>query len=624
MPARSALGDLDLHLLAEGRHERLWDVLGAHHRVQPSSGGSVQGVSFAVWAPRARQVQVRGDFHSRGSGATPLRRLGASGIWETFVPGVPDGATYRFDILGADGRWREKVDPLAFAVQPPPENAAVVHTSDHAWNDADWLARRTARERPMSVYEVHAGSWRRGLGYRELAHELADHVVEAGFTHVELLPVTSHPFGGSWGYQVTSYYAPAPMFGSPDDLRYLVDHMHSRGIGVVLDWVPAHFPRDHWALASFDGAPLYEHPDPRRADHPEWGTLQFDLGRPEVRNFLLASALYWIEQFHADGLRVDAVTSMLYLDYARQDGEWLPNEHGGRENLDAVRFLQELTDTVHRLHPGVLVIAEEATAWPGVTASTCDGGLGFDLKWNLGWMHDTLGYLGQQPGQRAAHRADVVRPLSYAWSERFLLPLSHDEVVHGKGSLWTRMPGDDALRAAGTRCLLAHTWAHPGDQLLFMGGEFGQVREWSEQRSLDWELLADPLHAGILRLTADLNAVYRSTPALHDHGPAGFAWIDGQGAVSDVVSFLRVGHTGPPLACVVNFAPEARWHRLGLPLSGRWREVINTDAAVYCGTGVGNAGSVSAAPEPWQEHPASACVRLPPTGALWLSHAGPA
>ncbi|GAA4862315.1 1,4-alpha-glucan branching protein GlgB [Saccharopolyspora rosea] len=615
----SGPGELDLHLIGEGRHERLWTVLGAHRR-----GGApddpTTGVSFAVWAPNARQVQVRGDF-TRGA-ACPLRRLAGSGVWEVFVPGVADGARYRFDVLGADGRWRTKADPVAFAVQPPPDNSSVVFTSEHTWHDADWIARRARaawQREPISVYEVHAGSWSQGLDFRELAHRLADHVTDAGFTHVELLPVTAHPFGGSWGYQVTSYFAPTPWLGSPDDLRYLVDHLHGRGVGVLLDWVPGHFPRDEWALARFDGTPLYEHPDPRRADHPEWGTLTFDFGRPEVRNFLLASALHWIEEFHADGLRVDAVTSMLYLDYARQDGQWLPNEHGGRENLDAVRFLRELNEAVHRNHPGVLVIAEEATAWPGVTSA--DGGLGFDLKWNMGWMHDTLSHWGRDLPQRRAHSRELVDSVSYAFSERFVLALSHDEVVHGKGSLWGRMPGSDRDKAACLRSLLAFTWAYPGKKLLFMGGEFGQVREWSHERSLDRDLLADPLHAGAARLTAELNAHYRRLPALHtqDLVPAGFEWIDDRDPASGVLSFLRWGSDGSVLACVVNSGPDVLEHyRVGLPRSGRWREVLNTDARSFGGDGATNPGAVEAVDLPWQGRPASAAIRLPRCGVVWL------
>ncbi|HEY0806709.1 MAG TPA: 1,4-alpha-glucan branching protein GlgB, partial [Pseudonocardiaceae bacterium] len=440
------IGELDLHLIGEGRHERLWDVLGARVRTYDTPDGSVSGVSFAVWAPSARGVRVTGDFDGWDGRANPLRSLGSSGVWEILMPGVPVGSRYKFRILGRDGVWHEKADPLAFATEPPPATASIVTDSHYEWGDTDWLTRRAATrwiDAPMSIYEVHLGSWRAGLGYRELAGQLADYVTEAGFTHVELLPVAEHPFGGSWGYQVTSYYAPTSRFGGPDDFRYFVDVLHQRGIGVLMDWVPAHFPKDEWALARFDGTPLYEHADPRRGEQPDWGTLVFDFGRNEVRNFLVANALYWMDEFHIDGLRVDAVASMLYLDYSRPAGQWLPNEYGGRENLDAVRFLQELNATVYRRQPGVVMVAEESTSWPGVSRPTHLGGLGFGFKWNMGWMHDTLHYLSREPVHRSFHHNEMTFSLVYAWSENFVLPLSHDEVVHGKGSLWQRMPGDD-------------------------------------------------------------------------------------------------------------------------------------------------------------------------------------
>jgi 1,4-alpha-glucan branching enzyme len=465
-------------------------------------------------------------------------------------------------------------------------------------------------------------SWRPGLGYRELADQLADYLTETGFTHVELLPVAEHPFGGSWGYQVTSYYAPTSRFGSPDDFRYFVDRLHQRGIGVFVDWVPAHFPRDDWALARFDGTPLYEHADPRRGEQPDWGTLVFDFGRNEVRNFLVANALFWIEEYHLDGLRVDAVASMLYLDYSRKDGQWLPNRYGGRENLDAVKFLQELNATVYKQHPGVVMVAEESTAWPGVTRPTHLGGLGFGFKWNMGWMHDTLRYLSHEPVHRSFHHNDMTFSLVYAWSENFVLPLSHDEVVHGKGSLWQRMPGDDWNKAAGLRSLLAFMWAHPGKQLLFMGGEFGQEQEWSELRSLDWHLLDRPLHRGVLTLLGDLNSVYRSSPALYsaDNKPEGFRWIDANDSDGNVLSFLRIGEDGSQIACIANFAGTPHHdYRVGLPWAGRWREVLNTDAQAYGGSGVGNFGAVQAEFRPWHGLPASAVLQLPPSGVLWLT-----
>ncbi|MFD0207158.1 MULTISPECIES: 1,4-alpha-glucan branching protein GlgB [Saccharothrix] len=619
------VGELDLHLIGEGRHERLWDVLGARVRTYDTPNGTVSGVSFAVWAPTARGVRVCGDFDGWDGRANPMRSLGSSGVWEIFIPGIPEGTRYKFRILGRDGGWHEKADPMAFATETPPATASVVTRSAHEWGDAEWQAKRDATQwinAPMSVYEAHLGSWKPGLGYRELADELADYVVGAGFTHVELMPVAEHPFGGSWGYQVTSYYAPTSRFGSPDDFRHFVDVLHQRGVGVIMDWVPAHFPKDSWALARFDGSALYEHEDPRRGEHPDWGTLVFDFGRNEVRNFLVANALYWIEEFHIDGLRVDAVASMLYLDYSRQEGQWLPNQYGGRENLDAVRFLQELNATVYKRHPGVVMVAEESTAWPGVSRPTHLGGLGFGFKWNMGWMHDTLHYLSREPVHRSFHHNEITFSLVYAWSENFVLPLSHDEVVHGKGSLWQRMPGDGWNKAAGLRSLLAFMWAHPGKQLLFMGGEFGQREEWSESRSLDWHLLESPLHSGLHRLIGDLNRVYRSSPALYsaDNRPEGFSWIDANDSAGNVLSFLRIGEDGSVLACVANFAGMPHHdYRVGLPVAGRWREVVNTDSEVYGGSGVGNLGVVEAEEHPWHGRPASAVLQLPPAGVLWLA-----
>ncbi|MGH3437097.1 MAG: 1,4-alpha-glucan branching protein GlgB [Sciscionella sp.] len=619
------VGQVDLHLISEGRHERLWEVLGAHLREYQTPGGTVRGTSFAVWAPNAVGVRVCGDFDGWDGRTTPMRSLGSSGVWELFVPGVADGTKYKFRLLGTDGNWHEKADPMAFATEIPPSTASVVATSNYSWEDSSWLSHRRSAEPaslPMSVYEVHLGSWRQGLSYRDLAEELTSYVRDTGFTHVEFLPVAEHPFGGSWGYQVTSYYAPTARFGSPDEFRYLVDRLHGAGIGVIVDWVPAHFPRDIWALARFDGQACYEHADPRRGEHPDWGTLVFDFGRNEVRNFLVANALYWIEEFHIDGLRVDAVASMLYLDYSRDEGQWLPNVHGGRENLDAVAFLQELNATVYKHHPGALMIAEESTSWPGVTRPTHLGGLGFGFKWNMGWMHDTLRYASHDPVHRAFHHNEMTFSLMYAWSENFVLPLSHDEVVHGKGSLWSKMPGDDWNKAAGLRALLAYMWAHPGKQLLFSGCEFGQVREWSESRSLDWDLLRQPLHLGLQRLITDLNAGYRAHPALYevDTRQDGFSWIDANDSANNVLTFVRFDAEGTPLVCAANFAGVPHEHyRLGLPTTGSWREVINTDAEFYGGSGVGNDGTVTAHPEPWHGRSASAIVRLPPCGVLWLA-----
>ncbi len=621
------LGEVDLHLIGEGRHENLWQVLGAHVRSYETPGGVVSGTSFAVWAPSARGVRVMGDFDYWSGRGYPMRVLGSTGVWELFVPGVEDGARYKFQVLGADGASRDKADPMAFATEIPPANASVVFSSEHDWADDDWLTSRAATQwqaAPMSIYEVHLGSWRHGLSYRDLADELVEHVRDSGFTHVEFLPVAEHPFGGSWGYQVSSYYAPSARFGSPDDFRFLVDRLHQAGIGVLVDWVPAHFPKDDWALARFDGTPLYEHADPRRGEQPDWGTYVFDFGRREVRNFLVANALYWLEEFHVDGLRVDAVASMLYLDYSREEGEWAPNVHGGRENLDAVSFLQEVNATVYKRVPGAITIAEESTAWPGVTRATHLGGLGFGFKWNMGWMHDTLGYVAHEPIHRQYHHHEMTFSMMYAYAENYVLPISHDEVVHGKGTLLTKVPGDSWQQMATVRALYAYMWAHPGKQLLFMGQEFAQGGEWNEGRSLDWWLLDSPDHRGVSRLVTDLNRVYRESPALwsQDNEPAGFAWIDADDVAGNVFSFLRYGADGSVLACVANFAavPHEQY-LLGLPRTGRWDEVVNTDAEVYLGSGVGNFGAITAFDEPSHGQPASARLRVPPLGTLWLRYA---
>ncbi|HVV31347.1 MAG TPA: 1,4-alpha-glucan branching protein GlgB [Mycobacteriales bacterium] len=614
------LGELDLHLVMEGRHEELYERLGAH--VREIDG--VTGTAFAVWAPNARSVSVVGDFNFWDGRGHPMRSLGASGVWELFVPDVGAGNRYKFDVLGADGSWREKADPLAFQAEIPPANASVVTVSKHQWGDQGWIAARTgtaAHAAPMSVYEVHLGSWRRERDYRELAAELVDYVRDCGFTHVELLPVAEHPFGGSWGYQVSSYYAPTARFGDPDDFRFLVDRLHQAGIGVLLDWVPAHFPKDLWALARFDGTALYEHSDPRRGEQPDWGTLVFDFGRREVRNFLVANALYWLEEFHIDGLRVDAVASMLYLDYSRREGEWSPNIHGGRENLEAVDFLQEMNATVYKSHPGVVTIAEESTAWPGVTRPTHLGGLGFGFKWNMGWMHDGLDYVRHEPIFRSYHHHQLTFSLMYAFSENFVLPISHDEVVHGKGSLLRKMPGDRWQQFANLRAFLAFQWAHPGKQLLFMGSEFGQVAEWNHDDELQWWLLDEPEHRGVHALVRDLNHTYRANAALwsQDTEGAGFQWIDANDAANNTFSFLRTGTDGSVLACVVNFAGMPHEdYRLGLPQPGEWAEVINTDAATYGGSGVGNLGRITAVEQPHHGLAASAQLRVPPLGALWL------
>jgi len=620
------LGELDLHLIGEGRHEQLWEVLGAHVRAYDTPSGTVTGTSFAVWAPNALGVRVVGDFDYWSGRAYPMRSMGSSGVWELFIPDVGDGMKYKFAILGVDHVWREKADPMAFATEIPPGTASVVFTASYDWNDDAWLARRAEtpwHASPMSVYEVHIGSWRQGLSYRDLATELVAYLKQTGFTHVEFLPVAEHPFGGSWGYQVTSYFAPSARFGNPDEFRYLVDELHRAGIGVLVDWVPAHFPKDSWALARFDGTALYEHADPRRGEQPDWGTLIFDFGRREVRNFLVANALYWLEEFHVDGLRVDAVASMLYLDYSRKAGQWLPNIHGGRENLEAVAFLQEMNATVYKRVPGAVTIAEESTSWPGVTRPTHLGGLGFGFKWNMGWMHDTLSYVEHEPIHRQYHHHQMTFSMVYAYSENFVLPFSHDEVVHGKGSLLNKIPGDRWQQLATLRALYAYMWAHPGKQLIFQGSEFAQGGEWSEGRSLDWWLLDSADHTGVLRLVTDLNAEYRRTRALwsQDVDPAGFAWIDANDAGGNVFSFLRWGDDGSVLAAITNFSavPHDRY-RLGLPKPGRWNEVLNTDADMYGGSGVGNLGAVTADGPAWHSQQSSAQLRVPPLGTIWLRH----
>jgi 1,4-alpha-glucan branching enzyme len=630
-------GDIDLHLIGEGRHEQLWEILGAHVRsISAPDGAEVPGTAFAVWAPNAQGVRVIGDFNYWDGTAHPMRSLGSSGVWELFVPGIGAGGRYKYEILGRDGVWRQKADPLAQRTEIPPETASVINESHYEWNDEEWLKHRAEsapHREPQSVYELHLASWRPGLTYQDLAEQLPAYINELGFTHVEFLPPTEHPFGGSWGYQVSSYFAPTARLGGPDDFRALIDALHQAGLGVLIDWVPAHFPKDIWALAQFDGTSLYEHPDPWRGEHPDWGTLVFDFGRREVRNFLLASALYWCEQMHIDGLRVDAVASMLYLDYSRQAGAWHPNAYGGRENLEAVSFLQELTATVYKRVPGVLMYAEESTAWPGVTLptdhqveGTSQYGLGFGFKWNMGWMHDTLGYMAEEPVNRRYHHNQMSFSLMYAFTENFILPLSHDEVVHGKGSLVRKMPGDRWQQLANLRALYAYMWAHPGKKLLFSGAEFAQSDEWSEQHGLDWWLLDHEEHRGVFKTVQDLNAVYREHPALwqQDFSPTGFSWLASDDADHNVFAFVRWSLDGTPLVCVANFA-GVPWddYRLPLPKAAagvpEWVEVLNTDAEQYGGSGVGNMGQVEAVDEPMWGQPAHAVLRLPPLGVLWLA-----
>ncbi len=610
------VGELDLHLIREGRHEQLWRELGSHVR----RDGGTEGTSFAVWAPNAQAVRVVGDFNGWDGRAHAMRSLGSSGVWEIFLPAIGVDTTYKYEILTRAGDWIMKADPMARRAEVPPATASVVTASDYAWQDAEWIADRAASSphtRPMSVYELHLGSWRPGLGYRDAADPLVEYVTAQGFTHVEFLPLAEHPFGGSWGYQVTGYYAPTSRFGGPDDLRYLIDRLHAAGIGVIMDWVPGHFPKDAFALARFDGQALYEHPDPRRGEHRDWGTLIFDYGRNEVRNFLVANALYWFEEFHIDGLRVDAVASMLYLDYSREAGEWEPNIHGGRENLEAIRFLQETNATVYKTFPGVAMTAEESTSFPGVTAPTSIGGLGFGFKWNMGWMNDSLVYIARDPMYRAHHEGELSFSFVYAFSENFILPISHDEVVHGKGSLFARMPGDHWQKLAGMRLFLTYMWGHPGKQLLFMGQEFGQISEWSEGRSLDWWLLDQPSHRELQDFVAALNRAYRAEPALwaRDSDGAAFSRIGGPAWDPNLSAFVRRDDAGGAVAVLCNFAGVPLTVDLDLPASGRWDEILNSDAGEYGGSGVGNFGAVHA------DAAGRARVTVPPLGALWLRHA---
>ncbi|MGW0141337.1 1,4-alpha-glucan branching enzyme [Streptomyces calvus] len=615
-----ALGEFDLHLIGEGRHEELWTALGAH----PMTHQGVTGTRFTVWAPNAQGVRLAADFTHWDGTAFPMRSLGSSGVWELFLPGVGEGTCYKFEIHSRYGHRFLKADPMARRTEAPPNTASVVTSSDYVWGDAEWLERRAevpVHEAPFSVYEVHLPSWRPGSTYRQLAEQLPAYVKDLGFTHVELMPVAEHPFGPSWGYQVTGFYAPTARLGSPDDFKFLVDALHRAGIGVIMDWVPAHFPKDDWALARFDGDPLYEPGDSRRAEHPDWGTYTFDFARTEVRNFLVANAVYWCQEFHIDGLRVDAVASMLYLDYSREDGQWEPNAHGGREDLAAVAFLQEMNATVYRRCPGVVTIAEESTAWGGVTRPTDTGGLGFGLKWNMGWMHDSLEYVAHEPVHRKYHHHEMTFAMVYAYSENYVLPISHDEVVHGKQALVSKMPGDWWQRRANVRAYLGFMWAHPGKQLLFMGQEFAQGAEWSEEQGPEWWLLDDEYHSagdhrGVRDLVRDLNAHYRATPALwqRDTDPAGFRWVAVDAADDNVFAFLRYDAEGRPLLAVSNFSPVVR-HAYALGVGDdviAWREILNTDAARYGGGNVTN-------PDPVKPEDGLVRLTLPPLATVWLA-----
>ena len=619
------LGALDLHLIGEGTHRRLWTALGAH----PMVVQGVAGVHFALWAPNARRVSVVGDFNAWDGRRAIMRRRGA-GVHEIFLPGLQPGEVYKYEILPSHGAPFLKADPMAQQAEVPPRTASVVAArARHGWHDADWMQARGAsnnREAPISIYEAHLGSWRhrdgQSMSYREAAVELVDYVADMGFTHLELMPLAEYPFGGSWGYQPTGLYAPTSRHGAPDDFRHLVDTAHRRGIGVLMDWVPAHFPSDAHGLAQFDGTPLYEHADPREGFHPDWNTLIYNFGRTEVRNFLCANAVYWLREFHLDGLRVDAVASMLYRDYSRKAGEWVPNRDGGRENYEAIDFLKDMNRLAYGEGPaGLMTVAEESTAWPGVTTPVHAGGLGFGFKWNMGWMNDTLRYMAHDPVHRRHHHDLMTFGLVYGFSENYVLPISHDEVVHGKGSMLAKMPGGLDDRLANLRAYYGFMWGHPGKKLLFMGCELGQHHEWNHDQELDWRLLDDPRHAGLQRLVRDLNTLYRATPALHqrDAMPDGFVWIDREARAESVLSWLRRGHPGtPPVAIVSNLTPVERRWTLGLPTPGRWVEALNTDAALYGGGNRGNLGAVTADGPAHAGQPHSAVVTLPPLSTLFL------
>lgn len=625
MDAKPLLSGLDAYLLKEGTHARLYELLGAH--VLSEAG---EGVRFAVWAPNAESVSVIGDWNDWDPYAQLLSLCpDNSGIWHGQIPQAQSGQRYKFHIRSHHHHQELiKADPFAFYAETPPATASRVWQLDYEWGDGDWMGTRAqhqASHSPVSIYEVHAGSWVREngqwLGYRELAHRLADHVRALGFTHVELMPISEHPFYGSWGYQTTGYFAASSRYGTPQDLMYFVDHMHQQGIGVILDWVPSHFPTDAHGLHYFDGTHLYEHADPRQGFHPEWNSSIPNYGRGEVGSFLLSSALYWLDKYHFDGLRVDAVASMLYLDYARKDGEWIPNKHGGKENLEAVTFLRRLNEAIHNAHPDALCIAEESTAWPGVSHPSDTGGLGFGMKWNMGWMHDTLSFLKEDPLYRAHHLDRLTFSLVYAFNEHFVLPLSHDEVVHGKGSLLNKMPGDDWQRMANLRLLYGYMWTHPGKKLLFMGGEFGQQREWTHEGQLDWHLLDNPAHQGLMRLIGELNQLYRSEAALHqsDFSRDGFEWIVSDDRFSSVIVFLRKAISGPPLLVACNLTPVPRQdYRVGVPCPGWWREVLNTDAQHFGGSGWGNFGGLEAHEEPRHGRPYTLALTLPPLSTIIL------
>jgi len=627
----SLLSADDFYLFNEGSHLRLYDKLGAHLLRRNDQ----EGVYFAVWAPNARWVSVIGDFNGWDKGTHPLHSRGDSGIWEGFIPGIGQGSTYKYRILSNHRGYQvDKADPFAFYSETPPKTASIVWSLDYSWSDREWMEKRRRRnslDAPMSIYEVHLGSWmrvpaeqHRSLTYRELATRLTEHVTRMGFTHVELLPIMEHPFYGSWGYQTTGYFAPTSRYGTPQEFMYLIDYLHQNNIGVILDWVPSHFPNDEHGLGYFDGTHLYEHEDPRKGVHPDWNSLIFNYGRKEVQSFLLSGALFWLDKYHADGLRIDAVASMLYLDYSRKEGDWLPNQYGGRENLEAIALLRRLNQEVYEHYPDVQTIAEESTAWPMVSRPTYIGGLGFGMKWDMGWMHDTLDYISRDPIYRKHHHNLLTFRMIYAFHENFALPLSHDEVVHGKGSLLGKMPGDEWQKLASMRLLLGYMYGQPAKKLLFMGGEFGQWREWSHDESLEWHLTQYAPHAGLMKWVEDLNRLYRSEPSLHelDCDPAGFQWVDANDSENSVLCFLRGGHsTNDLLLIVCNFTPVPRLnYRVGVPRGGFWNEMLNSDAPDYFGSGQGNFGGVEAAPVPLHGRAYSLTLTLPPLSAVFFKN----